>query len=177
MTVYPAGPGEDHRHTNTTMTYKMSLNLEIQVHPDYYTRACTWTIHWFIVVDMAPAGTLPAISDIFDNQFANAPQTWLVNRAQSRRFVIKHRWHNQLSTNGIDPTKVCTSGVTPANFYIPVNLFYDKLACKTEWKSVSTGLLADIKSGALYLIGAPRANVKFQVQGKFRMYFKSIGNQ
>ena len=124
-----------------------------------------------------PNGTLPDIGVIFDNQFKSAPQTWMVNRDVCHRFVVKKMWHNKLTTNGIDPTKDCTQSAYPANFYIPVKKFFSKLACKTEWKSTAGGDIGDIKSGALYLIGSPRGQVKYQVQGKFRMYFKSVGNQ
>ena len=48
---------------------------------------------------------------------------------------------------------------------------------KTEWKNSTGGDIGDLKTGALYIVGAPSYDFKVNCNAKFRVYFKSVGYQ
>nr|AWB97033.1 coat protein [Sweet potato symptomless virus 1] len=176
MTMYPFGGSEAQRHANTTMTYKMSIGQEVQLDKAFYASCGMYYMQWWLVYDKASTGTLPATSTIFDTFYQNFPNTWTVARDVCHRFIVKRKWKTILTSNGVDiskPGQICA----PAKQRVGVNKFFKKLGVKTEWKNSSTGDIGDIKSGALYLIGAPSHGVVCNVYGRFRVYFKSVGNQ
>jgi hypothetical protein len=123
---------------------------------------------------------MPGTSEIFDQLFKDYPSTWKVQRNVSNRFIVKRRFAVTVEANGVDPTKSQSSsyyGPGPCNQCKTLNKFIKRLGCATEWKNNSTGDVGDIKEGALYFIVAPSMGTKINVYGKFRLYFKSVGNQ
>jgi hypothetical protein len=177
LNALPFGSGDNQRHTNTTLIYKLQVKLQVEVLNSYWGRVCKFNVHWWIVYDRSPTGSLPNISTIFDCTFASRPVTWTVNRDACHRFVVKKHWTTAMSCNGIEPDRAAQVTGPPANQKVEQTKFFKKLGVKTEWKNVGTGLIGDVKAGALYIIGMPANEMTVNVFGSFRMYFKSTGLQ
>ena len=79
--------------------------------------------------------------------------------------------------NRFDVTKAAPNGAFPGNVFVDQRKFFRRLGVRTDWGSGQSGEVAGIKSGALYLIGAPSYDFNVQAYAKFKMYFKSIGNR
>nr|ASA49097.1 capsid protein [Rice latent virus 1] len=183
-----AGNGDDQRHTHKTIIYKMLFQGTMWVN-DATSAVCgPLTVHFWLVYDAAPKGVLPALTDIFEEGFSGLGSTWVVNRDNVHRFVVKRRWQMRLMTNGQKPYYTNRSGngdptsVTIRDF----RKFFTKLRTATEWKNSATGGIGDIKKGALYLCamcsqapeGSARAiNLGVKFRGQSRIYFKCTGNQ
>lgn len=181
FTSYTFGSGDFQRHTNETMTYKMSMMMQMALDPKYFTTVAKYNVYFWLVYDTSPGGNMPTPSSIFDTTYDTLPVTWTVSRDVCHRFVVKKKWKVTLSTNGLDPTKQTAElGVrdgTPANNRVDINRFFKRLGVKTEWKNSQNGGIGDIKSGALYLVIAPSNGANVYCYARFRMYFKSVGNQ
>jgi hypothetical protein len=94
--------------------------------------------------------------------------------------VVKKTWTVMLECNGVDPSKAQSAsyyGPGPCNQVKFVSKFFKRLGVSTEWKNSSTGDVGDIKEGAMYIVVAPSQKSDVYVNGYFRVYFKSVGNQ
>jgi len=137
-------------------------------------------MYFWIVYDKSPPGSLPTTATIFDTLYPNQPNTWTVGREVCHRFVVKKKWTVGLSSNGTDPTKAVAQGYTgpgPCEQFKTCNKFFKRLGVSTEWKNSVGGDIGDIKQGAMYLVGAPEGGGVINVHARFRVYFKSVGNQ
>nr|QRG29219.1 putative CP [Tripterygium mastrevirus A] len=177
FSAYPFGSSDYMRHTNETLTYKMSMLVEMKVPDEYYnfvmkTEVCGW-----IVYDKSPSKDMPTPGSIFDTLYDRWPITWTVSRDVCHRFVVKKFFRIPMSCNGIDPTKASTVAGTPCNNRVGVRKFWKRLGVRTEWSNKGDGGVGDIKSGAMYLVLAPSNGFSVDVYGRFRVYFKSVGNQ
>ncbi|AIW42775.1 capsid protein [Chickpea yellow dwarf virus] len=181
FTMYPQGSNENCRHSNQTNTYKMAIKCWVALDPTFYKKVACVPVHFWLVYDKDPGNTLPGCSTIFDTLYQDYPGTWTVSRNVSRRFVVKKHWHIILASNGTNPTQdqdpAKYAGPGPVFQWKHMNKFFKRLGVRTDWKNSATGEVADIKSGALYLVCAPSGGAVVRVGGRFRMYFKSVGNQ
>ena len=93
--------------------------------------------------------------------------------------MVKRRFKQILSTTNTDNVKAWKqgNGEVPTDCQVDFNRFIKGLGVRTEWKNSTSGDIADIKAGALYLVIAPSNGVTLNVYARFKMYFKSIGNQ
>ncbi|AGT45431.1 capsid protein [Chickpea chlorosis virus-B] len=180
FTNYPQGANENCRHTNRDYTYKMSLKAWVALDGSMVARVAKFPVYFWLVYDKNPGDSNPSPSAIFDTLYQDQPGTWTVTRNVCHRFVVKKSWSVMLESNGIDPSKAQSSsyyGPGPCNNWRQMNKFFKRLGVSTEWKNSSTGDVADIKEGAMYLVVAPSGGATIKVGGRFRMYFKSVGNQ
>ncbi|AFD63017.1 coat protein [Chickpea chlorosis virus-E] len=180
FTNYPQGANENCRHTNRTITYKMAIKCWVALDGSMVARVAKFPVHFWLVYDKNPGDTNPLPSAIFDSLYQDQPGTWTVTRNVCHRFVVKKSWSVMLESNGIDPSKSQSTsyyGPGPCNNWRHMTKFFKRLGVSTEWKNSSTGDVADIKEGALYLVCAPSGGATIKVGGRFRMYFKSVGNQ
>nr|QBO56215.1 coat protein [Maize streak dwarfing virus]QBO56219.1 coat protein [Maize streak dwarfing virus]QBO56223.1 coat protein [Maize streak dwarfing virus] len=178
---YSRGSDESQRHTSETMTYKVAMNYYIYVPAEackYSNKGlcCIWLIY-----DAQPNGAQPAIKDIFapESTLVDWPHTWAVSREVCHRFVIKRRYTFTLETNGRIGSDVVPANTAwyPCNKSINFTKFAKGLGVKTEWKNDANGDVGSIKKGALYIAFASGNGVIFNVMGRTRLYFKSVGNQ
>ena len=82
-----------------------------------------------------------------------------------------------LTVTGFDITKAAPNGAFPSNVFVDQRKFFRRLGVRTDWANGTTGEVAGIKSGALYLVGAPAYDFNVQAYAKFKVYFKSVGNR
>lgn len=94
---------------------------------------------FLLVYDRRPVGALPVVTDILVSAAAAA----MNNDANSGRFRILKRSDFRLIGNSTTP--VVDSVSMDADFYLPV-----KKPC--VFKAATTGAIADIEEGALYLV-------------------------
>lgn len=178
---YTFGSADYQRHTNETMTYKMSMMAQFGVDSNYYGTCAKYSVYYWLIYDTAPTGQMPTCASIFDTTYDTLPVTWTVSRDVCHRFVVKKKGRVALATNGLDPSaQVAAASVRtadPCNQRVDVTRFFKRLGVRTEWKNSQDGGIGDIKSGALYLAIAPSNGVTVNVYGRFRLYFKSVGNQ
>nr|AGT45359.1 capsid protein [Chickpea chlorotic dwarf virus] len=179
---FPQGANDNCRHTNKTVLYKFMAKNTIYLDPSHYSKVFRAPFTFWLVYDKAPGANVPSTSDIFEGPslFPNNPWTWTVSRAACHRFVVKKTWTCIVESNGIDPGKAQGStyyGPGPCNQIRSCNKFFKRLGVSTEWKNSATGDVGDIKEGALYIVGAPSQKSDVYVNGYFRVYFKSVGNQ
>ncbi|AFD63072.1 coat protein [Tobacco yellow dwarf virus-A] len=180
ITNYPQGANENCRHTNRTITYKMAVKTWVALDGSMVSRVAKFPIYFWLVYDKNPGDSNPSPSAIFDSLYQDQPGTWTVTRNVCHRFVVKKTWSCMLESNGVDPNAKQGSsyyGPGPCYQWRHVTKFFKRLGVSTEWKNSSTGDVADIKEGALYLVCAPGGGATVRVGGRFRMYFKSVGNQ
>lgn len=180
FTNYAQGANENCRHTNKTVTYKMSLRYWVALEGTFVAYVRKYPVHFWLVYDKNPGTSVATPSTIFDSLYQDQPETWTVTRNVCHRFVVKKHWKCMLESNGIDPSKQQSGsyyGPGPCNTWREVNKFFKRLGVSTEWKNSATGDVADIKEGALYFVVAPGNGATIRVGGRFRMYFKSVGNQ
>lgn len=181
FTSYPFGSADFQRHTNETLTYKMSMMTQFAVKANYYGTCANFGAYWWLVYDKSPTGQTPTPAAIFDTTYDTLPVTWTVSRDVCHRFVVKKKGKVSLSTNGLDPSLQLSQyqlkNAVPAKTRVDVSRFYKRLGVRTEWKNTTDGGIGDIKSGALYLVIAPSNGFVLCVSGRFRLYFKSVGNQ
>lgn len=95
---------------------------------------------WMIVYDKRPVGTLPAIADILVSISTNA----LNNDANSGRFSILKRVDQVLIGNITTPA----TGLEA----VDQDGYLDLKMRDTVYKAATTGAIADIEQGALYLV-------------------------
>ena len=108
---------------------------------------------------------------------AHSPGLWMIKRESCHRFVVKKKWSTVLTVAGCDFTKAEIAGKTPVIGFVDQSMFFKKLGVKTEWKNSTGGDIRDLKTGALYIVGAPSYDFKVNCNVKFRVYFKSIDYQ
>ncbi|XVE65254.1 hypothetical protein DITRI_Ditri07aG0166400 [Diplodiscus trichospermus] len=176
---YSYGNADFQRHTNETLTYKMACNMQFEVPRVHLNSIGKYNVYGWIVYDKSPTGSMPTCSSIFDTFYDTRPVTWTVSRDVCHRFVVKKKFKVQMSSNGKADARAQTSqGMgTPCNDIVDVVKFFNKLGVRTEWKNNTTGEIGDIKSGGLYLCLASSCGYTCNVYGRFRVYFKSVGNQ
>nr|QRG29208.1 CP [Pteris mastrevirus A] len=177
FTAYTFGSGDYQRHTQTTMTYKMQSHMDVTLAANYWVYSRNMQMYWWLVYDKTPTGTLPTTSQIFDTLYKERHVTWMVNRDVCHRFVVKKKWTTSLSSNGVSADKINETVCALAKQSVNQVKLFKRLGVKTEWKNTTTGEIGDVKAGALYLVGAPTDGFKINLYGRFRMYFKSVGNQ
>ncbi|AGT45471.1 capsid protein [Chickpea chlorosis virus] len=180
MNTYPQGANENCRHTNRTITYKMAIKCWVCLDGSMVNRVARFPVFFWLVYDKNPGDALPGASAIFDSFYQDQPGTWTVTRNVCHRFVVKKTWSVMLEANGIDPSQKQSSsyyGPGPCRSWCHMVKFFKRLGVSTEWKNSATGDVADIKEGALYIVCAPAGGATIKVGGRFRMYFKSVGNQ
>lgn len=93
-----------------------------------------------IIYDRQPGAALPAITDILDTINSRS----FNNDGNSDRFKIVRRFDNLMLGNTTAPT----TGREGVNF----DEFIDLKGMPTVYKALGTGAIADISSGALYLV-------------------------
>nr|AGT45327.1 capsid protein [Chickpea chlorotic dwarf virus] len=179
---FPQGANDNCRHTNKTVLYKFMAKNTVYLDPSHYSKVFKCPFTFWLVYDKAPGASVPSTGDIFEGPslFPANPWTWTVSRAACHRFVVKKTWSVVVESNGVDPGKAQSSsyyGPGPCNQIKSCNKFFKRLGVSTEWKNSSTGDVGDIKEGALYIVGAPSQKSDVYVNGYFRVYFKSVGNQ
>nr|CRN04293.1 capsid protein [Chickpea chlorotic dwarf virus] len=179
---FPQGANDNCRHTNKTVLYKFMAKNTVYLDPSHYPKVFKCPFTFWLVYDKAPGASVPSTGDIFEGPslFPANPWTWTVSRAACHRFVVKKTWSVVVESNGVDPGKAQSSsyyGPGPCNQIKSCNKFFKRLGVSTEWKNSSTGDVGDIKEGALYIVGAPSQKSDVYVNGYFRVYFKSVGNQ
>ncbi|ASA49173.1 capsid protein [Rice latent virus 2] len=152
ITGYSRGSDEQSRHTNETITYKLSLDLYVTVDTECQKYVGKGVAVAWLVYDAQPTGEMPAASTIFPHvaDMATAPCTWKVGREVCHRFVVKRRWVITLETNGRVAGTVFqgANGVPPCNRTVYFHKFCKRLGVRTEWKNTSGGSIGDIKTGA-----------------------------
>nr|CCI79625.1 coat protein [Chickpea chlorotic dwarf virus] len=179
---FPQGANDNCRHTNKTVLYKFLAKNTVYLDPSHYPKVFKCPFTFWLVYDRTPGASVPGTGDIFEGPslFPANPWTWTVSRAACHRFVVKKTWQVMIESNGVDPAKAQSSsyyGPGPCNQVKSCNKFFKRLGVSTEWKNSSTGDVGDIKEGALYIVGAPSQKSDVYVNGYFRVYFKSVGNQ
>ena len=179
---FPQGANDNCRHTNKTVAYKFMCKNSVYLDSAHWPKVFRAPFTFWLVYDKNPGSSLPGTSDIFDGAatFKDNPWTWSVSRAVCHRFVVKKTWTCVVESNGVDPGKAQSSsyyGPGPCNQVKTCSKFFKRLGVSTEWKNSATGDVGDIKEGALYIIGAPSQKSDVYVNGYFRVYFKSVGNQ
>nr|AGT45379.1 capsid protein [Chickpea chlorotic dwarf virus] len=179
---FPQGANDKSQHTHKTEIYKYIAKNTEYLDPSHYTKVFRCPITFWLVYDKAHGVNNPSTSDIFEGPslIPNYPWTWTVSRAACHRFVVKKTWTCIVESNGIDPGKAQGStyyGPGPCNQIVRCSKFFKRLGVSTEWKNSATGDVGDIKEGALYIVGAPSQKSDVYVNGYFRVYFKSVGNQ
>ncbi|AFD63064.1 coat protein [Chickpea yellows virus] len=182
INTYPQGANDNCRHTNSTLTYKLMTKNTVFLDANFWPYVCKIPVVFWLVYDKSPGASVPNTGDIFDGTsiFKNNPSVWTVSRAVCHRFVVKKTWTVILEANGVDPTKKVSAsyyGPGPCNQWKSSNKFFKRLGVSTEWKNSASGDVADIKEGALYIVCAPSQGFDIYVNGYFRVYFKSVGNQ
>lgn len=117
-----------------------------------------------IVYDKRPTGTLPAITDILESAQSKA----LNNAQNENRFRILRRFDWAMAGNSTTPAT--GTEVVSADFFLPLK------GLVAEYKSAlstGTGAIADIDTGALYLVtvgsngagtAAPSGDLTFRVR-------------
>lgn len=112
-----------------------------------------------VVYDKRPTGSLPAITDILDAANAAA----MNNDANSGRFVILSRRQWILEANAGAPNGKSNASVDD---FVKINRY-------CEYKAAGTGAIADISSGAVYVVsvgsnapgtGAAASNFAFRMR-------------
>nr|APT69204.1 coat protein [Chickpea chlorotic dwarf virus] len=179
---FPQGANDNCRHTNKTVLYKFLAKNSVYLDPSHFSKVFKAPFVFWLVYDKSPGSIVPSTGDIFEGPslFPNNPWTWTVSRAACHRFVVKKTWTVTVEANGVDPGKAQSSsyyGPGPCNQVRTCTKFFKRLGVSTEWKNSATGDVGDIKEGALYIVGAPSQQADVYVNGYFRVYFKSIGNQ
>lgn len=185
---YKAGSGDDCRHANQTITYKMDFAGCLWVDDDTARLVMPIRCYFWLIYDAEPRGVLPATTDIFNMPWTHIPATWKVTRSYCHRFVIKRKWTIDLTSDGTVPgtkTRLQYPVVGGKNI-VDFKKFFTKLRASTEWMNTGDGQIGDIKKGALYVVAAARqglgsdsASMKIGVNfaAESRLYFKSVGNQ
>lgn len=109
-----------------------------------------WTSHVRIMViwDVQPNGATPIASDVLDNAATSVALVSSLNKANGARFRIlfDRRYHVQHTWYTTTPT--LTLG-QPGSIYDEVYLKMNQI---THYANTSTGLVSDIKTGALWLM-------------------------
>ncbi|AST11808.1 capsid protein [maize striate mosaic virus] len=181
VTSYSRGSDESQRHTNETMTYKMSLDHVMVLRAELCKYSFKATHCGWVVYDAKPTGNQVTCKTIFGypDGLVDYPTTWKVARDVAHRFVVKKRWTYRMESNGSNSSKDWSNGtgIPPCNRSVYVKQFVSKLNCRTEWKNTTGGDYGDIKGGALYVVLAAGQGMEHMAYGTTRMYFKSIGNQ
>ena len=177
MTNFPFGSAESQRHTNQTIVYKMLLNMRVFTASSQWARCMRYNMYWWLIYDVGHSNTAPSTDDIFEKIATNCPNLWMVKREMVHRFIVKKKWKTCLTVTGFDVTKAAPNGAFPGNVFVDQRKFFRRLGVRTDWGSGQSGEVAGIKSGALYLIGAPSYDFNVQAYAKFKMYFKSVGNR
>ena len=180
MTYFASGNGDNQRHTAETLMYKMLCKMRLYTDSSQWSRCMKYKMYFWFVYDAAPTGSMPTTETIFDRYSNNMPGLWLVKRDKAHRFIVKKHWSVVMTVSGFDVSKDVPNGkgTAPGHVFVDSSKFYKKLGVRTEWKGGTTdGGIADIKKGALYLVGAPSYDFIVNVHAKFRVYFKSVGNQ
>nr|QRG29200.1 putative CP [Nymphoides mastrevirus A] len=182
LSNFPQGANDNCRHTNKTILYKCMCKNSVYLDPSHYAKVFRCPTTFWLVYDKSPGASIPSTGDIFEGPvlFPHNPKVWSVSRAACHRFVVKKTWTVVLESNGIDPGKAQSAGYNgpgPCNQVKFVSKFFKRLGVSTEWKNSGTGDVGDIKEGALYIVCAPSQKSDVYVNGYFRVYFKSVGNQ
>ena len=177
MTTFPTGPAEYQRHTNTTITYKLLIKMRMWTDSSQWNRCIKYKMYWWLVYDASPGDRVPVTDFIFDRMKAHSPGLWMIKRELCHRFVVKKKWSIVLTIARCDLTKAKTAGKTPVMGFVDQSMFFKKLGVKTEWKNSTGGDIGDLKTGALYIVGALSYDFKVNCNAKFRVYFKSVGYQ
>nr|AFJ15133.1 capsid protein [Maize streak Reunion virus] len=179
--TYSRGSDENQRHTSETMTYKIALDLHFSITSAAAAYSNSGTGVLWLIYDSQPNGAQPTLKDIFayEDSLVAWPYTWKVSREVCHRFVVKRRYTFTLESNGRrnDEQPPSNSVWPPCKTHLYFHKFAKGLGVRTEWKNDTAGSVGNIKKGALYIGIAPGNGVEFNVFGKTRLYFKSIGNQ
>ena len=93
------------------------------------------------------------------------------------RFIVIKKWKSYLTVTGFDITKAAPNVAFPGHVFVDQRKFFRRLGVRTDWGNGTTGEVAGIKSGALYLVGAPAYDFNVQAYAKFKVYFNSVGNR
>lgn len=96
-------------------------------------------VAFLIVYDKRPTGALPAITDILNTANSRA----MNNDANSGRFRIMKRVDCMMTGNDTNITDTT---------YMSQDFFLDLKGVQTVFKAATTGAIADIEQGALYLV-------------------------
>ena len=129
-------------------------------------------MYWWLIYDTQHADSTPDTNMIFEKIVVNSPGLWIVKRDMCHRFIVKKKWKIVLTVGGFDVSKY-----VPAHFFVDQKKFFKKMGVRTDWQSNTSGDTGAIKTGALYLVGAPSYVFKVNAYAKFRLYFKSVGNR
>ena len=155
MTAFPYGSSEAQRHSNQTILYKIMINMRIFTDSSQWNMCLKYNMYWWLVYDCQHADKAPEPKDIFEQIGVNSPGLWIVNREQCHRYIVKKKWKTVLSVAGFDVSKSTTGGYVPCHVFVDQKKFFKKLGVRTDWQSNTSGEVGAIKTGALYLIGAP----------------------
>ena len=181
LSAFAKGTPDYCRHTSETILYKVLIKMRLHIDQAFWGRCLKSKMDWWLVYDAAPTDKMPTTDDIFDRFYTTMPGLWMVKRDLSHRFIVKKSWCNVITVDGHDPSKNVITDKTftaPSHIFVDSSKFYKKLGVRTEWKGGSSnGDITDIKKGALYIVGAPSYDFTVNVYAKFRIYFKSVGNQ
>ncbi|AIF34794.1 putative capsid protein [Sewage-associated circular DNA molecule-3] len=99
-------------------------------------------VAFLIVYDKRPTGALPSVTDILAISSAQS----MNNDANSGRFVIMKRVDTYLIGNLTAATNYTEVAVRDCDFFLPLK------GMPTVYKAATTGAIADIEEGALYLV-------------------------
>lgn len=180
LSMFPRGSGEDQRHTNETILYKMDLKMQLAVVGTTRQYVGRYPGVVWLIYDSSPTGSLPTNADIFTATHKDSPLLWRVKREMCHRYVVKRRFTYTAESNGLSDgftPAVRSNGCPPCNVNTSLSRFCKRLGVRTEWKNSSTGDIGDIQTGALYVCVQPGNGSDVYAKGSFRVYFKSIGNQ
>ena len=180
LTNFQRGDQDNKRHSAETSMYKLLVKMRMSTDSTQWDRCLKYKMYWWLIYDAEPVRQMSDCNTIFETYMAGMPGLWLVKRDMAHRFIVKKHWSVVMTVTGIDPSKAMPNGkcCTPAHVFVDSSKFYKKLGVRTEWKGGTTGgQIADIKKGALYLVGAVSYDFKVNVSAKFRVYFKSVCNQ
>lgn len=179
--TFSRGADEGQRHTNETMIYKVAIDMHFSVTAAAAAYSNQGTGVVWLIYDAQPNGTQPTLKDIFayDASQVAWPYLWKVSREACHRFVVKRRYTFHLETNGRRNDEVPPQNAvwTPCRTSCYFHKFAKGLGVRTEWKNNTDGGIGSIKKGALYFAIAPGNGIEFNLFGRNRLYFKSIGNQ
>nr|ANO40465.1 capsid protein [Sugarcane striate virus]ANO40469.1 capsid protein [Sugarcane striate virus] len=177
---YTRGSDDNQRHTCETITYKLSLDLHLNIATELFKNCARGTAVIWLIYDTSPSSTQLTTQQIFayPDALSLYPYTWKVARDQCHRFVIKRRWTVRLESNGtLGSSDYSSKPIAPCNNNVYFSKFVKRLGVRTEWKNTTGGDAGDMKSGGLFLAFAAGNGMSFNVDGTTRLYFKSTGNQ
>lgn len=117
-------------------------SLQIRGYANTGTTQTQATTGWmYVIYDKQPTGSLPVITDIFEQ----ISQTALLNDNNSDRFLVLFKKQFVFSGQVDDPALHTDQTIHPIDFYM-------KLHHKVVYKALGTGAIADFNYGAMYLV-------------------------